>query len=204
MMSRKDLEARYKLFSRFALEDQRAYYQRTIQRYRMAANQVNRYRALFAFLTGFFAAFAGFLVQSAFVDGARCTVEPIPGDCGVLQFLVSFSIILSVATPAFGGFFSTLADLFQWDRMIEIYDGALENIEVADARSPLPDMDDLTYRASVRAYAEGTLQVMQDETTQWGQSVRSPEALDKFIKEEREKAAKLGGDADAPKDDVPG
>lgn len=207
MLERKDLEFRYRLFEHYALNDQRTYYQTTIERHRSAARHVNRLRAIFALLTGLAAAVAGLIVQAMFVNNLPCSAETlaqldaVPSNCLALQFVVGICIVLCVAMPAFGAFFSTLADLYQWDRMIEIYDVALENIEVADARSPLPDMDDISYRASVRAFAEGTLQVMQDETAQWGQSIRTPSSLDKFIAEEREKAARLGGDADAAKQD---
>jgi hypothetical protein len=98
--------------------------------------------------------------------------------------------------PVLGQIFNTLADLYQWDRMITIYDSALENIEVADAQSPLPDMDDVVYAASVRAFTEGTLAVMSDETAQWGQSIRTPPQLERFVAEQRERAQRSGGDAD--------
>src|SRR5690606_16460215 len=104
--------------------------------------------------------------------------------CQTMQFLVGFFIAGSIAMPALGAFFNTIADLYQWDRLITIYDAALENIEVADARSPVPQMDDLHYRASLRAFTEGTLLVMSDETAQWGQSIRVPPQLDEFIEEE--------------------
>jgi hypothetical protein len=197
------MEARYQLFNEFALDDQRSYYESTINKYREAASQVNRFRALFAFLTGFAAAVAGFLVQSNFATGARCAagVSPLPGDCGNLQVTVVIFVILSVAAPAFGAFFSSLADLYQWDRMNTIYDTALENIELADAQSPLDDMDDVRYRAGLSAFAEGTLQVMSDETAQWGQSIRTPPQIEQYVESARQQVRTIGGDADAPKTD---
>jgi hypothetical protein len=212
-LTRQDMEARYVLFNEFALNDQRDYYRSTIRRHREAARQVNRWRALFAFLTGLSAAVAGFIVQANFIDGAYCASGMDgagTGYCDTMQVLVSFFILGAVATPALGAFFNTLADLYQWDRLITIFDAALENIEVADARSPLPDMDDLTYRASLRAFTEGTLLVMSDETAQWGQSIRVPPQLDQFIEEERRKAERLSQVAtrldrppDAPPDPQP-
>jgi len=195
-LDRADYEVRYQLFDNFALEDQRSYYASVLKKFRDSARQVNRLRALTAFMTGLASALAGFFVQSAFVSGARCTVEPIPGDCGTIQLLINIFILLAVAMPAFGAFFNTLADLYQWDRLITIYDSALENIEFADAQSPLPDMNDQEYRASVEAYTEGTLLVMSDETAQWGQAIRTPPQTTAFIQRMREKANKLGGDAD--------
>ncbi len=196
-LTRKDLHARYQLFDDFALDDQRVYYQRTLKRYRLAASQVNRIRALMALFTGIAAAVAGLIVQSSFVDGTQCnpvdTAAALPAECSTLSGLVLFFTILSIVLPALGAFFNSLADLFQWDRMTTIYDTALENIEVADALSPLPEMEDDVYRASFVAYAEGTLLVMRDETSQWGQSIRTPAQVDKFLEQEREKAARLGG-----------
>ncbi len=194
-LSRKDMEARYELFNIFSLDDQRKYYQSTVKKHRLAASQVNRIRAAIAFFTGVAAAAAGFIVQSSFISGARCSVTPAPADCGNLEGLVTFLVIMAVVLPALGAFFNTLADLYQWDRMITIYESALENIEVADAQSPMDDMDDLIYRSSLRAFTEGTLQVMSDETAQWGQSIRTPATLEQFIEEERQKSARIGGDA---------
>lgn len=198
--TRADMEARYLLFNEFALGDQRKYYQSTLKKYRAAASQVNRLRALFAFLTGFSAAAAGLIVQTNFVDGAQCRppgfvqgVTELPPECSGLSFLVYVFITLGVVMPALGAFFNTLADLYQWDRMIQIYDAALENIEVADAQSPVPEMDDLVYRASARAFVEGTLVVMSDETAQWGQAIRTPIQLEQFIEDERNRARRVGG-----------
>ncbi len=202
-LARTDLEARYELFNKFALDDQRNYYKNTLTKYRLSARQVNRLRAIFAFLTGLSAAGAGFIVQSNFVTGARCNtmavngVAPtVSGDCANLQVLVYIFMVGAVVMPVLGQIFNTLADLYQWDRMITIYDSALENIEVADAQSPLPDMDDVIYAASVRAFTEGTLAVMNDETAQWGQSIRTPPQLERFVAEQRDRARRTGADAD--------
>ncbi len=185
---RKDMEARYEIFNEFALDDQRNYYQSTINRYRTATRQVNRLRAIAAFLTGLSSAIAGYIVSRSFVDGAACATPPLGADCQVQQVLLGIFLVSSVAMPALGAFFGTIGDLYQWDRLIEIYDAALENIEVADARSPDPQMDDITYRSSLRAFVEGTLLVMSDETAQWGQSIRTPPALERYIVEEIAKA----------------
>ncbi len=193
-LSREDLEARYEVFDKFALNDQRDYYKSTIAKFRTSASQVNRYRALFAFLTGLSAALAGYIVQVNFLEGSYCTTGAAgvgTSHCQIMQFLLGVFIIGSIAMPALGAFFNTLADLYQWDRLITIYDAAMENIEVADARSPIKEMDDLHYRASLRAFTEGTLLVMSDETAQWGQSIRVPPQLENFIEEEREKAQDL-------------
>jgi hypothetical protein len=142
-------------------------------------------------------------VQSAFITGARCTRVPEPGDCGTLSSLVGLFIILSVVMPALGAFFTTLADLYQWDRTITIYESAVENIEFADAQSPIEDMEDPIYRASMTAYTEGTLLVMSDETSQWGQSIRTPPQTSEFIARMAKEAEKFKGVAEPSRQEPP-
>ena len=200
MMNRKDLEARYRLFEKYALIDQRSYYQRTIAKHKKAAQQVNVIRASVALATAICAALVG-LISAFYFSGAQ-PVCPLPLTeesttfCSVMYTITFGLIVLAVGLPALGGFFNSLADLYQWDRLISIYDSAVENIEVADARSPDDEMDELSYRASLRAFAEGTLQVMSDETAQWGQSIRTPPSLEKFVDDEIELATRYGGNAD--------
>ncbi len=211
-LNRQQMEALYKLFNKFALDDQRVYYENTISKHRAAASQVNKIRALLSFFTGLASAAAGLIVQYSFDGTGQCLlgnqaqtslvglVNSVVGaraNCTFIQGMVLFFLLMAVVTPAFAAAFNILADLYQWDRLITIYDTALENIEVADARSPDPEMDDMTYLASLRAFAEGTLGVMYDETAQWGQLIRTPPQLEEFIQQEREKAGTLGGDADA-------
>jgi hypothetical protein len=65
-------------------------------------------------------------------------------------------------------------------------------MEVADALSPSEKIiDDVVFRASTRAYAEGALTVMSDETAQWGQSIRTPSQIETFVAEERAKVERL-------------
>ena len=122
---------------------------------------------------------AGALRDLANLDSAQCRN---------VQGLVNMLMVIAVVAPAIGGAFTTLAGLYQWDRTASIYESALENLEVADSQSPLDDMDTLTYRAALRAYVENTMQVMSDESAQWGQSVRAPAQLEQFLREEQEKA----------------
>jgi hypothetical protein len=198
-LSRKELEVRYEMFDKFSLVDQRAYYLRTIEKHDDASSQVNRIRAMISLFTGISSAIAGLVVAVYFTSNGSCaqTVDILPEHCLYLGVLVDAAILLSVALPALGGFFGTLADLYQWDRQISIYKAAAESVEVADAHSPYDEMDDETYRASLIAYAQGTLQVMSDETAQWGQSIRTPKGLEAYVKEAREKAAAINGDADS-------
>ena len=164
---------------------------------------MNQLRATISLFTGIAAALAGLLAQAYFASGTVCSTAnaTVPTWCGQISIVINIAIILSVALPALNGFFNTLADLYQWDKQISIYKNALENIEVADAHSPLDDMDYEHFLASMMAYTEGTLQVMSDESTQWGQSIRTPKGIQAYIDEAREKAAEVGGDANASSED---
>ncbi|MBK8030130.1 MAG: hypothetical protein IPK17_11630 [Chloroflexi bacterium] len=128
-------------------------------------------------------------------DGAAVTPQTTPAtppfSCSLSNNVIPLLLIVAVLAPALGGAFGTLADLYQWDRLVNIYDVALENLEVADAKSPLADMDDVDYLGSLKAYAHGTLGVMRDETAQWGQIIRTPESLQRFVDAEREIAGKV-------------
>lgn len=197
---RQELEARYRVFDRFAVKDQKRYYEKTIRNNRKAGVQINRFRAMFAFLTGLCAALAGLIVQTTFVDSATCgaLAENPPGSCDFLSGLAMFLAVMAVALPAVGTFFSTLGDLYQWDKMTSIYDAALENLEVADSLSPsekIPEAEVEVYEASVMAFAEGTLNVMRDETAQWGQSIRTPAQIEEFLAKARAKAEQAGKSA---------
>jgi hypothetical protein len=138
---------------------------------------------LFAFLTGLSSALAGLIVAA---EGN------LQDTSAVIQTIVVILAIGAVVLPAIGGAFSTLADLYQWDKLNEIFETALYNMEEADALSPKDAMEeDMTYRASMRAFSEGTLQVMSDETSQWGQSIRTPKQLEEFIREERDRVDRV-------------
>jgi predicted PurR-regulated permease PerM len=204
--NRADLETRYQMFNHFMLNDQRNYYNKTLDRHRTAVQQVNRWRAICALCTGLSAALAGLIVQVYFTNSAMCAAptSDSAATCTALGVLVTILVMLSVVMPALGAFFSSLADLYQWDRMITIYDSAVENIEFADAQSPMAEMDDAVYRQSINAFVEGTLLVMSDETAQWGQSIRTPPQVADFVAKMREKASQIGGDADTPKSGTPG
>lgn len=209
-LNRQHLEALYEVFKVVALEDQRQYYRFRLARCRKAAGQVNFLRALFSLFTGLASALAGLLIATAAggslvndcaldrlvpiatnaaaeagvdITAAAASVNAANADldCTLINVVVPLLLVVAVVAPALGAAFTTLADLFQWDRQTQIYDTALENLEVADAQSPLGAMNDIEYRAALNAFAEGTLTVMRDETTQWGQLIRTPESLQKYI-----------------------
>jgi hypothetical protein len=116
--------------------------------------------------------------ESAASNAADASAQA--GGCSASGILIGL-LIVAVVAPAMGGAFSTLSDLYQWDRLINVYDSALENLEVADAASPLEEMEPEVYGQSLRAYVAGTLSVMRDETAQWGQLIRTPSQLQQFM-----------------------
>lgn len=186
---RKYNEAVYRLFEYFGLKDQRDYYVHRVKQNRAAASQVNRLRAFFSFLAGMSSALAGLIVVTWFPTGLDCAASDGVSYCNLLVFVVSALVIVSVVAPAIGAAFTTLADLFQWDRLVDVYTGARENINVADALSPLAEMPDDVYKIALQAFAQGTLSVMNDEQAQWGQLIRTPQPLEKFIEESQRKAS---------------
>lgn len=168
-LNRTDLELRYELFDRFATKDQDAYYRNSVLKHEKAARRLRRARAVLALATGSAAALAAALAQS------EC------GQNGTCSRGISVLLVLSVILPALGGFVTSLADLFQWERLIQIYSLARENLKSSDALSPSHDDTNEDFINSLYAYVEGTLQVMSDETAQWGKAIREPKATKEAI-----------------------
>jgi hypothetical protein len=50
----------------------------------------------------------------------------------------------------------------------------------------MPDDD---FILSIKSFGKNALGVMAEESSQWGQSVRTPQTLDTFLKEEADKAS---------------
>ncbi len=193
---REYLETLYKVFDKFALDDQRTFYEHTLTKFRQAASQVNRLRAVCSLLTGIVSAAASLLVQANFVgNNAQCslTANAGGGGCAGLQLLVFVLLGLAIIIPAVGGALNTLADLFQWDKLVTVYDASLASLEVAAAAAPIPEMDDQTYQASLQKFVVGTLGVMHDESAQWGQLIRTPEQVQQFLQGAQTKAVRASG-----------
>lgn len=180
-LDRQLLEAEYRLFERYAFGDQHSYYERSVARNRVAGRQVNRIRAFFALLTGVSSALAALIIASQFGGSGVCGSSAPPDSCGFWGIVLVILPLLSVIFPALGGAFSTLADLYQWERLTSIYSSALENLEVVNAHSPQRLMNDEFYNDLLRTYALDTLSVMRDEASQWGQLVKTPAALEDFL-----------------------
>jgi len=204
---RKYHEALNVLFEYFALKDQRDFYIHRVKQNRAAASQVNRIRAFFSFLAGMSSALAGLIVVTSFPQGMDCLVAVDVNACNLSLFIVSALVVVSVVAPAIGAAFTTLSDLFQWDRQVDLYNAALNNINKADALSPLPEMPDDIYALALQAFAQGTLSVMNDEQAQWGQLIRTPQSLEKFIEEAKRRSAQTiaaaGGAASGSTDSQP-
>lgn len=194
MLSRKDLEARYKIFDHFALNDQRKYYTNKTDLFRTARGQVNVIRASMGLLTGLATAAAVLLASRAYggacesvsmqaIQEAAAVVASPLADCGRLRFFTGLLAAASIILPAIAGFFGALSSLYQWDRFVQIYKDALENLEAADAQlttrtSSIPDN---RFIEAYIAYTEGTLEVMASETSQWGQSIKTPAQIESFV-----------------------
>ncbi len=182
---RKLMEAKYRMFDHFALSDQRIYYNKSVSKNRHASAQVNFIRAACALFTIIVTGLATYIVQTQFISVGAGTCgsdlsAPVSPECSQAQLIVNILLVLSVTFPALGAFFNMLSDLYQWDRLIKVYDEAEKSLEVPDAMSPDPRMDDTEYRTNLLAYATGTLKVMRDETAQWGQLIRPSEDLEQF------------------------
>lgn len=202
MLSRKDLEARYKIFDHFALNDQRKYYTNKTDLFRTARGQVNVIRALMGLLTGLATAAAVLFASQAY--GGVCTdvsmqsIEAAAATsdlayCGTLRTLTGFLAAASIILPAIAGFFGALQSLYQWDRFVQIYKDALENLEAADAQltSRPGGIPDNRFIEAYIAYTEGTLEVMASETSQWGQSIKTPAQIEAFVQRQVTRAKEV-------------
>lgn len=196
------LQALYKIFEKSVLEDQRNYYEHTITKSRTASSQVNRLRAFAALLTGLASALVGLIVSTNNTVACNNTCN-LPTGLVVIVFVL---LILAIVVPAIGGALGTLADLYQWDRLVTVYRTAVDSLEKARALAPDSQMKYDQYQRYLNAYALGTLRVMHDESAQWGQLIRSPEKPDltkSGSQEDREafnnfQAAVTGNRPDAP------
>ena len=178
-LSREHMKTLCDIFDTFALKDQDLYYHTTVDQYRKAAQQVNMARASFAGLGGI----ASALVLVASQVGW-------PGEIKVALIMVA------IVSPALGVATNALSDLYQWDRLVRVYEQSRDSLVVADAQSP-PDKieDDVEYRGHLDAFVEATLQVMREETSQWGQLIQPPQQTQQFIDRAQ---ARVAGTTSAP------
>jgi len=181
-MTEAALRLRYTFFQENTVLDQINYYKRTADRNRSAARQVNQIRATLALLTGLASGLSALLVQ--FITEAASFNQSL------LISIVQVLTIMAVALPALAAAFNTLADLYQWDRTKNIYKTAEQTLGYAVALEPNSQETDGAYQAALVAHAEAALAVMRDEQAQWGQNIRTPGEIDKFVQEQVNKSAK--------------
>lgn len=187
VLNRESVAARTALFDQFLLKDQKTYYLNTFSRSDKSARQVNTLRAFCSLITGLAAIGTGLIFS--ITDGNVTTTSS--GTVVSVSLLVAVLLVISIIAPALGGAFSTLADLYQWDRLASIYRSALASIEVADSLSPSEKNKTSEYIRRAKIFAKGSLAVMSDETGQWGSLIRTPDQLEAFIKSEAEYASEL-------------
>lgn len=195
--SRERLQALNRIFERFALRDQQSYYKSTLEKNRKSAQQVNTWRAMLALAGGAVSALVGVLAAMGHIGG----------------LWISLLVVVAVITPALGAAFASLHSLFQWERLATVYRDALQNLYLADALSPVDEItDDEEYYTHFTAFVDATLEVMHEETGQFGNLIKSPEQTNEFLRRAQERArqvqyqATLLGqpiDPDAPSDPTP-
>jgi hypothetical protein len=173
--------ARYKLFEKRAFNDQREYYSRRVSEYRRAGRHVNRWRAIMAFLAGLASALEVLLISEKNLPDGWCHVSGTGDLCTTISHIVIWLPLFAIIFPAIAAALNVLSELYQWDRLATIYGGALENLEVVDAESPLDEMNPKDYEKWLKVYALDALSVMSDEAGQWGQVVRTPKELEDFL-----------------------
>lgn len=174
--SRERMEIISEIFDRFAVKDQQSYYLRTINKNRASGKQVNFARAFLAFLGGAASALVGTLASA----GNDNSVE-----IGIL-------VLVAVIAPALGAAFASLLSLYQWERMTAVYEDALNNVYVADALSPVAELaDDKEYYDSLMAFVDATLDIMREETSQFGNLLKSSEQISEFLSKSKERSESI-------------
>ncbi len=188
-LSRDHMKVLCDLFDRYALKDQNNYYQSAVKQYRQAGAQVNLIQALFAFVAG---------IASALVALGT-------GSANWSQGVITFLIAVAVIAPALSVAFSSLAELYQWNRLVPIYESSRKSLIFADAHSPVDSVKtDEEYRRHMDTFVAVTLDVMREETSQWGQLIKPPETTVAFIKESQARVDDLTASPTIVDDDEEG
>jgi hypothetical protein len=173
MPSRERMKVLVTIFDRFMLKDQQAYYKKAIEKYRGSAMEVIRIQAGFALLGGLVSAAVGLLEA---IDYNRD------------EFVLPL-VFIAVIAPGISAAFASLNSLFQWDRMATLYEDTLNSIYMADAMSPQEELvKDHDYYLQLMAFVDSTLNIMQEETGQFGAMVRSSQQIDQFVEKQRDRA----------------
>lgn len=173
---RMHMEVLCDIFDKFALKDQENYYESAIEKNRLSAREVKLLQALFAFLGGLASAIIGLL--EATDNSSDELIIPL--------------VIVAVVAPGVGATFGSLISLFQWDRLMTVYDDTLKSILVADAMSPRPSVkNDVDYYTQMLAFVDASLDIMREETGQFGSMIRSSQQIDEFVKKSTARAEEV-------------
>jgi hypothetical protein len=92
--------------------------------------------------------------------------------CGIFEVTTRLLIIAALGSGAAALLFLILPLLYQWERLIAVFQSSLNSLEDIDASSPLrsqPIADDAEYRRVVEAFTEDVLRVLEAESSQYGQ-----------------------------------
>jgi hypothetical protein len=172
-----------KIFDEFCENDQLQYYKRKHKLYEKAQLEVTGLRAFCALLAG---------LGSALVFFVSPQLQGNTDGKGVLIMIAIVGVAFSIIGPALAAAFSTVSDLYQWRRFSEVFRDAWKSMERANGEEPVrPSSDALVLRAQLDRYVNTTLAVMEDETKQFGQFLRSPEDIEKFVKQAEERVERL-------------
>jgi hypothetical protein len=173
------METLVAIFDKFCVDDQRKYYATKEQQYREAMRGATWIRAGMALITGLASALVVFLA-----DGNDANIH-------ALRVLV----IIAIIAPAIAAGFNTLADLYQWQRMYTTFGNAFESMAKAAGQEPVRGhQDPIRLRALLDLYVSTTLNIMGDETNQWGQLIREPEEIEQYLTKAQERVDKLPQD----------
>lgn len=164
------------IFDKFALKDQESYYERAVTKNRRSAKEVKQLQAFFALLGGVASALIGLL--EATDNSSDYTIIPL--------------VVIAVVAPGIGATFGSLISLFQWDRLMTVYDSTYKSILVADAMSPRPNVEqDADYYTQMLAFVDSSLDIMQEETGQFGSLTRSSQQIEEFVKKSTARAEEV-------------
>ncbi|MDZ4768305.1 MAG: SUMF1/EgtB/PvdO family nonheme iron enzyme [Chloroflexota bacterium] len=158
-------EALYAIINHHLLNDARIFFIYNIRRYQTVAVQCSLISATSLLVAGITVSLAGVLhVMNSVCDpNDLCSISPI-------------LLVISLTAAGIALLFFVMTLVYQFDRLISIFELSLENLEAADAISPLSnEPDDRAFRVELEQYTEAILRVLEDEAAQYGQPTRSPE-----------------------------
>ncbi len=163
-------EAIYRLVWRGLYDDSRVYFRVTIDRYQRVLALCRRIIGLALLVTAVCAAAAVILFTT--LAGGGCIDALL---CGVIGAVARFLIIAALTGGAVALLFLFIPLLYQWERLIAVFQASLLNLETIGAASPLnsqPIADDGEYRREVESFTEAVLRVLEEESAQYGQRAR--------------------------------